>query len=569
LINADILEFNGQEYIKVWFRPSPPATEKMKTIKSAKRNNVTGNWNIPIEDKEEFIKKMSNFLIVWHTPSEIRGGGIDESRISNKPRGDYDVEYNEDGTIKWSKGWKVPPLAEYQVKGFNKVRRSDFLILADEQGLGKTWIMSTALEAKKNDGLIERGLILCKASLLYNWKEEIERFTDLKPMVVTGGSQARRNFYKYLVRETVECHALIMSYETFRNDVSMLQATHHYYPFDYMVLDEAQKIANPTSQIGTSIHYLDIPYKYLLTGTPLPNTPLQAYNYFKLGGIIEENWWQFQKKYAIFGGYNNKEIIGYQNMNQLQLEFKFNMLRRLKKDKLKELPDVLFSNIRIDMTKEQKKLYDGVVEGIMADLVESSLDNVPTALAKIMRLQQITDSPALLDAPGESGKLNALDDLLESIIEENNSKVIVFSKFRTMIDIFLERYKSYNPVCIHGGVSPEDRHKVVKKFQEDPTVKLFLGSTPACREGITLTAASDVVFYDLEWNWANYAQAYSRAHRIGQKNFVMVYNLICRDSIDEYVNDVVRKKKSISETLLDVKTEKNPVQNLIQNILKK
>jgi SNF2 family DNA or RNA helicase len=467
----------------------------------------------------------------------------------------YTVEYDEDGVVVSSSGWKVPPIAEYQVKGFLALWKEDFLILADEQGLGKTWMMATALEAKKRDGLANKGVVIAKASLLYNWKDEIERFTNLKAVVVEGSSQARNHFYAYLMQKNVDFDVIIVSYETFRNDRGNFQLIHHHRTLDYMVLDEAQKISNPTSKIGTVIHYLDVPYKYLLTGTPLPNTPLQAYNYFKLGGFIEMNWWQFQKHHAIFGGYNNKEIIGYQNMREIQRLFEDHMLRRLKKDKLKELPDVMFRDIRVDMTKEQKKLYNGVLKGILEDLKESSIQTVPATLAKLMRLQQITDSPALIDATGDSAKLIALDELLESLIEENNSKVIVFSRFRTMIEIFMKRYAKYGYVTIHGGVSAEDRHKNVKAFQEDPNVKLFLGCAPACREGITLTASSDVIFFDMEWNWANYSQAYSRAHRIGQKNYVMVYNLMCKDTIDEHVRAVVHTKKNISETILDVKID--------------
>jgi SNF2 family DNA or RNA helicase len=267
------------------------------------------------------------------------------------------------------------------------------------------------------------------------------------------------------------------------------------------------------------------------------------------------NWWEFRKHYAEFGGFGGKEVVGYKNMGELHKLFQENMLRRLKSDKLKELPDVVFRDIRIDMCPKQSKLYEAVKKSIMEELKDTALERIPSALAKLMRLQQVTDSPKLIGSEVESAKLVALEDLVEDLME-GGQKVIIFSKFRTMVEIMQDTYKQYNPAIIHGDISAMSRQAEVHRFQTDPNCRIFIGCSPACREGLTLTAASNVIFMDMEWNWASYSQAWSRAHRIGQKNAVTVHNIICKDTIDEHVYKVVRTKKAISETLLDMKVDK-------------
>lgn len=573
MINADIVTVDGVKYIKVWFRYNPDAVNKMKLVEGARFNPKTKLWSIPYDKKEDFEKFLSGSLIIWHSPSEIKGGGISEEYLHKTPMGlalmHYDVKYDEEGRIKETEGWKVPPLADYQVEGFNELVRANFLILADSMGLGKTWQMATALECKYKLGQLKRGVILCKASLLYNWKEEVEKFTDLKAVIYEGNSSKRIKLYCNLTEDT-DWNALVVSYETFRNDINRFQDIDSRVGLDFMVADEAQKIANPTTKIGTVIHYIPFKYKYLLTGSPLPNSPLQAYNYFKLGGAVKTNWWAFQKRYAIFGGFNNKEVIGYKNMKELKVLFELHMLRRLKHDKLKSLPPALFRDIRVDMTTKQAKAYKAVKESIMEDLKESSIESLPNALSKLMRLQQVTDSPALLDIEADSAKLSALDDLTEDIIDTDDNKVIIFTKFKTMVDLLLKKYERYNPAYIHGGVTAENRHKMVKAFQNDKEVKMFIGCAPACREGLTLTASADVIFIDMEWNWANYEQAYSRAHRIGQHKHVMVHNIICRSSIDEHVYNIIKSKKNMSETLLDVKVtpeNKSSIKKLVESMI--
>jgi SNF2 family DNA or RNA helicase len=259
------------------------------------------------------------------------------------------------------------------------------------------------------------------------------------------------------------------------------------------------------------------------------------------------------------------------------------MLRRLKKDKLKDLPDIVYTTIPVIMTPGQSKLYDAVRKDIIEDLKETSLDNVPSALAKLMRLQQITDAPALIESKEKSIKLMTLDDMLEDLIDEGGHKVVVFSRFRTMIDIMTDRYKKYNPAVIHGDIDSQgkpahvaekyvdknypsisaeerrrlikelttsDRQKEVYRFQNDDSCKLFL-MTQAAQEGLTLTASSRIICVDSLWSPAYMNQLYARLHRIGQKDCVNVYHIVCKNTIDEKVMRVLEKKDEMAQTLID------------------
>lgn len=587
MIFAEKLNVNSKEWIKVHFKSNALLDSSMRRVKGAIFNPSSSLWAVPYESRSSFEAIMGDYLIIWKDSSDAGQGGISEDSIPSKPLiPGYGVDYNEVGEIVDSTGFKTSPWGEFQVKGFNLLVDRPYLILADEQGLGKTWQVATAMEARKKLGHVKRGVVLCKASLLYNWRDEIHMHTNEKAVVAAGTLKERVKIYNDCIYND-DWTFLIVSYETFRVDIAIMQTIDNMKGLDFCILDEAHKIKNSQNRIGTVIHYIPFKYKYVLTATPLPNSPLEAYNYLAWGGLTDQNWFAFRNTYAIMGGYNNKEIIGYKNIRRLQSLIQSNMLRRLKKDKLKELPEVVFKTISVPLTKNQAKLYNAVKKEIMQDLTDTTLQQIPNALSKLLRLQQITDSPALIGHPDEfSAKMEALDDLLEDFIEVSGNKVIVFSRFVEMILLLAEKYSKYNPAVIYGDVdasgmsrnsatrklrneiedfdrlSPDkreklieycmtsDRQKEVYKFQGDDTCKLFLGTSPACREGLTLTAATHVIFYDSEWSYAYNEQAYSRAHRIGQKNAVTVYYLVCENTVDEYVLEIVRNKEIMANVIL-------------------
>ncbi|MCX7748408.1 MAG: SNF2-related protein [Clostridia bacterium] len=179
--------------------------------------------------------------------------------------------------------------------------------------LGYFLEVATAMEARKKLGTVRRGVVVCKASLLYNWRDEIHMHTHEKAIVVAGTPQQRYAQYAHMMYSD-DWTFLIVSYETFRVDVANIQLLDNSKPLDFIVVDEAHKIKNPNSQIGAYIHRVPFRCKYVLTATPLPNSPLESFNYLKLGGVCGSNWWQFRNRYAVMGGFNNREVVAYKNI---------------------------------------------------------------------------------------------------------------------------------------------------------------------------------------------------------------------------------------------------------------
>lgn len=593
MISAEkVIGKDKKDWIKVGFRYNQMIVDAIKKVPGSLYVPNHKQWAVPYEQRAQFEAIMGDFLINWVGEEGVHNGGIDEEGISKYPTvPGYSVTYDDEGKIVDHSGFKTRPWGEFQVRGFNLMVERDFLILADDAGLGKSWQVANAIEAKKKLGQLNRGIILAKASLLFNWRDEIHMHTNQKAVVVAGTQKQRDKLYNQLGNSN-DWTFIIMSYETFRGDVHNLQLLDNYKPLDFCAMDEAHKIKNPQSKIGSAIHEIPFRQRYVITATPIINNPLESYNYLLFGKTISTNWWSFRNRFAIMGGYGGKEVVGYKNINELRKVIQTNMLRRRKKDKLKELPEVAFKTINLTMTPTQAKVYKGVKEEIMEDLKDTSLEKVPNALAKLLRLQQVTDAIDLVGAkPGKknSVKLDALDEMLEDLIENSNEKVIVFSRFREMGHLMEERFKKYNPAIVHGDVDANgttestairklkkqygeqawyakskaeqeelledmmtsDRQKQVYKFQNDDSCKLFIGSTSACREGLTLTKATHVVFIDCEWSPAYVEQAYSRAHRIGQKNAVTVYYLVCEGTIDEHVQETLRTKESMAQLMID------------------
>lgn len=566
MIYAEKVTVEGRDWIKVYFKPIAELVYSMNKVPQATFNPKSQLWAVPYCNKEAFENIMGDHLIIWRG-DQSPPGGIQEETIPATPLIDYT--------------FKTKPF-DYQIRASNLIYQRNFLILADEMGLGKTKCTIDGIAMKKQAGLLNRGLVVCKASLLYNWKDEIEKHSNLKTVIFTGTAKQRHEIMDKISRDP-DCTFIIVSYETFRICVASFDEFDTKIGIDFVIYDECHRLKNPNSQIGSAVHKIPIKYKYLLTGTPLPNTPLEAFNYLKLGGKIDMNWWQCRRRYAIFGGYAGKEIVGYKNIRELKGLLHENMLRRLKKDKLKDLPDIVYTTVPVLMTHGQAKLYNAVRKEIIEDLKETSLDSVPNALAKLMRLQQITDAPALIESKEKSIKLLTLDDMLEDLIDDGGHKVVVFSRFRTMVNIMSKRYKKYNPAIIHGdidsqgkpahvaekyvdthhpSVSAEERKRLVKemttsdrqkevyRFQNDDSCKLFL-MTQAAQEGITLTASSRIICIDSLWSPAYMNQLYARLHRIGQKNCVNVYHIVCKNTIDEKVMKVLEKKDEMAQTIID------------------
>ena len=296
-----------------------------------------------------------------------------------------------------------------------------------------------------------------------------------------------------------------------------------------------------------------------MTGTPLMNNPMDLYVILKWLGYENHTFYSFKQHYCVMGGYGGYEIVGYKNMDQLTNQINSIMLRRLKKDVL-DLPEKIYVDEYVDMLPKQSEIYKEVQMDIKAHIDEIKFDNNP--LSTLIRLRQATGYTGILSSSiQESAKLDRMVDLVDEAVS-NDDKCLVFSNWTQMTDEIVKRLKQYNPALITGQTKDSDRTIQQDKFMNDDSCKVIVGTIGAMGTGLTLTAGTTVIFLDEPWNKALFEQAVDRAHRIGTKNNVTIYSIMCKGTIDERIHDLIYKKGQMSDAIIDGKIVGNKTEIL-------
>lgn len=444
-------------------------------------------------------------------------------------------------------------LRPYQAQGFHWLRmlkQSGFGgILADDMGLGKTLQVLAFLLAQKESGLTGdelRTLIVCPASLVYNWQRELERFTPgLSCRVIAGSAAARGS----LISREETADVWITSYDLLKRDISRYEGIR----FANMVLDEAQYIRNQSTQASQAVRLVDSGFRVALTGTPIEN------HLSELWSIMDWLMPGFLYSYARFCREFETPIVtgeDRETMDRLRRMVHPFILRRLKKQVLKELPPKLNETVTVVMNGEQRKLYDAAASRLRQSLARSSDEELKTNRLMILKeltlLRQLCCDPSLAyeGYKGDSAKLEACIQLVRQAADGGH-KVLLFSQFTAMLDLIcagLDR-EGIRWHRLDGSVSKEDRMQRVDSFANDD-VPVFCISLKAGGTGLNLTAADIVIHYDPWWNQAAQDQATDRAHRIGQTQTVNVYELIARDTIEERILRLKEQKARLAEDVL-------------------
>ena len=444
-------------------------------------------------------------------------------------------------------------LRPYQIYGYKWLRtlaRAGFGgILADEMGLGKTLQMLSVLTALKAEGESGPSLIACPASLVFNWKEEATKFTpELNVITLSGTQGERRAFLKAAAEGKNTADLYIASYDIVRNDVVHFESI----PFTCIILDEAQFIKNTKAGITKAVKVLHAKHRFALTGTPIENRLSELWSimdFLMPGFLYSEN--DFQKNYELpIMKQDDREKTD--RLARMTGPF---ILRRLKADVLKELPEKLEEVRTAMMEKEQRKLYDAQVVH-MKQLLNSSGNSGEDKLrilAEITRLRQLCCDPSLLyeDYSGKSAKREMCLDLIESAIDGGH-RMLLFSQFTSMLALLEEDLKSHkiSYFKITGATPKQERLRLVNAFNNGDT-PVFLISLRAGGTGLNLTGADMVIHYDPWWNLAVQNQATDRAHRIGQTRQVTVYKLVASQTIEEKIVELQNAKKELAEAILN------------------
>lgn len=444
----------------------------------------------------------------------------------------------------WYKG--SLPLYEFQKIGALFLEYNKASLLGDEPGLGKTLQTIAALQTK-----CKRVLVVCPASLKYNWQEEIFKWSGLDSSVIDGKASSRAEQWSFSSFKHT-----IANYELIWRDWDLVKEIQ----WDAIVCDEAQKISNPETKITKAIKGLSKLWpeakRIALTGTPVSNTPVDIWSIVDwLVPRYLGHYGHFRNEYCVVDDESGR-VVGYRHLERLNTLLDPIMLRRRKEEVLHDFPKKTLQNIRFALSSEEEKIYAGVLKFVteeirpyLSGIDTRSLNLIPV---KMLRLKQVTGHPALLGEKfeGDSSKLSLLKELLEPIVAAGH-KAIIFTQFAEMAKILRESLSEcgYDPLIISGEVSSEDRQKRVNLFQENQSHKVII-MTEAGGQGLNLQAASYVFHYDSPWSIAKLEQREGRAHRIGQEKPVTVYNLIARNTIDEYVLKVLARKNKLSLDIL-------------------
>lgn len=453
--------------------------------------------------------------------------------------------------------FKTTPF-KHQEESFLYGLNNNRFLLADSMGLGKTKQIIDIAVAKKLQCGYKHCLIVCGVNgLKWNWLEEVKTHSNeeahilgqrIKSGKITIGS-TKDKFTDLCVLP--DAYFLITNVETMRNKEIQEKlnelCTHGI--IGMVALDEAHKIKDSTSQQGKGFLKSCVSeVRIAMTGTPVMNNPLDCYMIMKWLGYENHSFYAFRNHYCHMGGYGGYQIVGYKNLQELQEKLNSFMLRRKKEDVL-DLPEKTYINEYVEMSTKQKKIYDEVTSEIRENI--DSIAISPNPLAQLIRMRQATGYPGILSTVvTDSAKLDRMEELIQESIE-NDKKVIVFSNWTQILNEVQRRLTGYKPAIITGDTKDNDRQEMVRKFQEDDRCKVIIGSLGAMGTGLTLTAGTVVIFLDHPWNRALYDQAVDRCHRIGQSENITVYNLLCKDTIDERIWKLVEEKGEMADAMID------------------
>ena len=439
-------------------------------------------------------------------------------------------------------------LRPYQKIGFSWLvqnMKSGFgSILADDMGLGKTLQVLTAILHIKEENLAddETALIIVPTTLLSNWENEINKFTPDLTYYIYHGSN--RTF------PTEHYDILLTSYGVIRNDLEMFIGEKWF----LCVVDEAQNIKNPSTQQTQAIKSINAFNHIALTGTPIENRLLDYWSIFDFTNKGYLSTISDFKDEYIFKIERLEDENALKNLKKIAKPF---VLRRLKSDDeiIRELPEKFVNDIYCKLSKKQIKLYSAILEDDFEEIRNSKgIQRRAMILKTITQLKQICNHPAQFlgtENPKirESGKSELLINTLENIFEMDE-KTIVFTQFAKTGEI-LKEIISKKLKCdvglLHGKLNLKKRKKVIDTFQNDDNCKVLVATIKTGGVGLNLTAASNVIHYDLWWNPAVENQATDRVHRIGQKKDVMVYRFITKGTLEEGIDAMVKSKLDLAE----------------------
>ena len=529
----------GETSFFISFDYKPQYIDIVKQFSGTNYNKNTKEWEIPIV---YLSKLLDDFSIYDNIELKL----LEEKQEEN-------IDYSQ---IELD-NYKLKPFP-YQERGIKYGLNHDKWLLLDEMGLGKTPQIICLANELRRQGKINHCLIICGVnSLKNNWRKEIQKFTNLSCTIL--GERTRKNGNKYMVsikeraeqlKNPIDEFFIITNIETFRSKEVVKAFQKSKNDIGMIAVDEVHKIKDPGTQQSKGLLELKSEYMVGATGTLIMNSPLDTYVPLKWLGIEKSTFTNFKYFYCDFGGPFHNILCGFKNTDMLHNIIKHHSLRRTKKEELPDLPPKTIVNEYVDMEDDQSIFYEKIKKGIK-DQVDKIDLNTTNLLALVTRLRQATACPQILTSENISSvKIDRAIDIAEQILS-NNEKVVIFSTFKETVYQLEERLKNYNPLIGTGDIKDDIVFDRMEEFQNDPNKKLFIGTWSKCGTGFTLNASSYLIFIDTPFTYAAYSQAQDRIYRLGTDNPVFIYNIICNNTIDERVLEIIEDKSAISDYLID------------------
>lgn len=463
-------------------------------------------------------------------------------------------------------------LYKHQIRGANMALRAFGALDAKtpgggfgelfEMGCGKTLTTIAVAGALYNLGKIDRVLVVAPTSVCSVWPHDLNQFATFpwEARVLLGDKKKRLKALNELENWPFKALRIaVINYESTHRE-GIFEALAAYKP-DLIVCDESQRIKNPSAAQSKALHKLGdaAPFRMILSGTPVQNNAVDLYSQYRFldPAVYGANFYAFKNRYCIMGGYGQHQIVGYRNMDEL-VEKEHSVAYRVTKEECLDLPQQTFINRYVQFTDAEQAIYEQLRKSSFLELETGENVTATTILTMYLRLMQLTGGFLTTDESTRpkqvnTAKLDALADIVDDYVVDAGKKLVIFARFRAEIAAIenLLRLRKIQYGSIYGDVPMEERGKIVEDFQTNPDTKVFVAQIQTAGLGITLHAASTAVFYSYDYNYANYAQALARIHRIGQRLPVTYIHLVVDGSIDEKILAALENKEDMAKTVVD------------------
>lgn len=440
------------------------------------------------------------------------------------------------------------PLHPYQREGVRFAFEKGKSIIADEMGLGKTIQAIATAELMRKEKMISSVLIVCPTSLKYQWKRELERFTDQPVHVIEGLHLQRKEQY------ALDVPYKIISYNSACNDIKVLGSL----STDLLIMDEVQRLKNWKTQISMAMRRVDSQYAVVLSGTPLENKLEELYTIMEfVDKFCLGPFWKFKDDCIVCDELG--QVIGYKHLNKVGETIRQRLIRRTKKQVELQMPKRQDKVLFVPMTKEQQAEHDEL-KYVIAQLIAKwkrlhflSEKDRNRLLLSLSKMRMLCDSTYVLDQQTRyDTKVGEVMNIINSLMESEGEKVVVFSQWERMTRLIAQELdkQAIGYEYLHGGVPSQKRGELITNFCENPDSRVLL-STDAGATGLNLQSASTLINVDLPWNPALLEQRIARIYRLGQECNVQIINLVAANTIEEQMLDKLRFKSAMFEGVLD------------------